>query len=71
LENQFYSDLQLEHYIDNGCLCKVCSLKRKQIFEKAKKGIIIKEKVNHKQIIEKKNNNKIPNNLMTKLINKI
>jgi hypothetical protein len=51
LENQFYSDIQSEHYIDNGCLCKGCSLKRRQIFEKAKKGIIIKEKINHNEIV--------------------
>jgi len=51
LENQFYSDAQSEHYIDNSCLCKGCSLKRKEIFEMAKKGMIIKEKINHTQII--------------------
>jgi len=53
LENQIYPDLQSEHYIDNGCLCKGCSSKRKQIFEKAKKGITIKEKINHTEIINK------------------
>lgn len=51
LENQFYSDIQSEHYIDNGCLCKGCSLKRKIIFEKAKKGIIIREKIIHNEFI--------------------
>ena len=51
LENQFYNDLQLEHYIDNGCLCKGCSFKRGQIFEKAKKGIAIKEKIIHNKIV--------------------
>jgi len=53
LENQIYPDLQSEHYIDNGCLCKGCSFKRKQIFEKAKKGISNKEKINHNEIINK------------------
>jgi len=68
LENQFYNDLQLEHYIDNGCLCKGCSLKRKEFFEMAKKGIIIKEKINHTQIINKiiDNTNKIINNINKK-----
>ena len=54
LENQIYPDLQTEHYIDNGCLCKGCSLKRKEIFEKAKKGITIKEKIIHNEIVNKK-----------------
>ena len=51
LENQVYCDFQSEHYIDNGCLCKGCLFKRRQIFEKAKKGIIIKEKINHNEIV--------------------
>ena len=58
LENQIYNDLQPEHYIDDGCLCKLCSLKRRQLFEKAKKGITIKEKINHKEIISKLLNKK-------------
>jgi len=71
LENQFYSDLQSEHYIDNGCLCKGCSLKRRQIFEKAKKGIIIKEKINHNEIINEiimEHKNKIVNKNNTNII---
>jgi len=68
LENQFYNDLQSEHYIDNGCLCKGCSFKRKNIFEKAKKGILIKEKINHNEIINEMINNK--NNLINKINNK-
>jgi hypothetical protein len=73
LENQFYNDVQMEHYIDNGCLCKGCSLKRKEIFEMAKKGIIIKEKINHTQIINEiiDNTNKKINNInKTIIINK-
>ena len=70
LENQFYNDVQIEHYIDNGCLCKGCSLKRKEIFEMAKKGIIIKEKINHTQIINEiiDNTNKKINNINKKII---
>jgi len=66
LENQIYPDLQSEHYIDNGCLCKSCSLKRKEIFEKAKKGITIKEKIIHNENANKTtvniNSNKIKMN---------
>jgi hypothetical protein len=69
LENQFYNDIQSEHYIDNGCLCKGCSLKRKHIFEKAKKGIVIKEKINHTEIVNEIIDNK--NKTINKIIDKI
>ena len=69
LENQIYNDFQSEHYIDNGCLCKACSSKRKDIFEKAKKGIIIKEKINHTEIVNEIIDNK--NKIINKIINKI
>ena len=58
LENQFYNDLQLEHYIDNGCLCKGCSIKRAKMLEKAKKGIAIKEKIIHNKIVNEIIDNK-------------
>jgi hypothetical protein len=61
LENQFYGDIQPEHYLDSGCKCRCCSLKRKEIFFKAKRGEIIKEKIRHieavKENITKKNHN--------------
>ncbi len=69
LENQIYNDFQSEHYIDNGCLCKGCSLKRRDIFEKAKKGMIIKEKINHIDIVNEIIDNK--NKIINKIINKI
>ena len=69
LENQIYNDLQSEHYIDNGCLCKGCSSKRKIIFEKAKKGIKIKEKINHTEVVNEIIDNK--NKIINKIINKI
>jgi hypothetical protein len=69
LENQFYSDFQTEHYIDNGCLCKGCSLKRTKIFEKAKKGIIIKEKIIHNEVINEIIDN--TNKKISKIIDKI
>jgi hypothetical protein len=69
LENQIYNDIQSEHYIDNGCLCKGCSSKRKDIFEKAKKGIIIKEKINHIEVVNEIIDNK--NKLINKIVNKI
>jgi len=69
LENQFYNDLQSEHYIDNGCLCKGCSLKRTKIFENAKKGIIIKEKIIHNAVVNEIIDNR--NKKINKIIDKI
>jgi hypothetical protein len=71
LENQFHNDIQSEHYIDNGCLCKGCSIKRTQIFEKAKKGIIIKEKIIHNEVVNEiiDNTNKKINKIIDKINN--
>jgi hypothetical protein len=61
LENQVYDDIQLDHYLDCGCKCKCCSLKRQEIFFKAKRGETITEKIRHveavKENITKKNQN--------------
>jgi hypothetical protein len=51
LENQFYNDLQLDHYIDNGCFCKGCSLKRRDIYFKALKGEKVTEKILHSDVV--------------------
>ena len=51
LENQIYNFIQLEHYIDNGCLCNLCFNKRKELFTKAKSGIKITEKIIHNAVV--------------------
>jgi len=51
LENQIYNFIQLEHYIDNGCLCNLCFNKRKELFIKAKSGIKINEKIIHNSVV--------------------
>ena len=53
LENQYINDIQLDHYIDNSCFCKFCSLKRREIFYRAKKGEKNFEKIVHSDIINK------------------
>ena len=40
LENQYINDIDIDHYIDNGCFCKYCSDKRKEIYFRAKAGVI-------------------------------
>jgi hypothetical protein len=51
LENQYINDIQLDHYIDNGCYCKLCNKKRREIFFRAKKGEKITEKLIHFDVI--------------------
>ena len=59
LENQYINDIQIEHYIDNGCFCNYCSLKRKDIFFRAKKGETNFEKIIHKDVINEVTENRI------------
>ena len=55
LENQLYNDIQLDHYLDCGCVCKCCSLKRKELFFKAKSGEVITEKIRHNDTVKQHN----------------
>ena len=53
LENQYISDIQKEHYIDTGCICKVCSEKRDILYEKLKSGMAMTtEKIKHVERIK-------------------
>jgi hypothetical protein len=52
MENQSLSDLQLEHYIDCGCLCVHCSLRRKELINKTKQGIKLNQKIIHNEIMK-------------------
>jgi hypothetical protein len=61
LENQYINDIQLDHYIDEGCFCKLCSIQRMNVFLKAKSGqkIIECDKIIHKNIINGKSDKNI------------
>jgi hypothetical protein len=54
LENQFYNDIQFEHYIDNGCFCNGCSQKRRDAYFKALNGEQITEKIIHNEVVIEK-----------------
>lgn len=62
LENQHINDIQVNHYIDNGCFCKYCKEKRREIFLKAKAGEKKFDKIVHIEVI---------NEVKTEKINKI
>ena len=47
MENCHLDYIQKNHYIDEGCRCNACRLKRRDIAEKVFKGIEVTEKVRH------------------------
>ena len=59
LENQYICDIQIDHYIDNGCFCKYCSNKRKDIYFRAKAGEKHFDKIIHSEVINKVKHEKI------------
>jgi len=69
LENQIYNDIQFDHYIDSGCECTHCKIKRKNVFIKAHNGEQITEKIIHNEVINETNTKK--NDMLLKLITKI
>ena len=58
LENQYINDIQVEHYIDNGCACSKCYKKRIEIFNKAKRGEKNFDKIIHTQAVNEFISNK-------------
>jgi len=59
LENQYMNDVQVDHYIDNGCHCKFCINKRRNIFMGAKRGETKFEKIVHENLIYKEKRDRI------------
>jgi len=55
LENQYYDMIQLNHYIDEGCFCKCCIKKRRDIYFKALNGTYANEKIIHEDSVNEHN----------------
>lgn len=51
IDNCHFDFIQINHYIDEGCICKACSLKRDEIAHKILRGYDINEndKIHHKE----------------------
>lgn len=47
IENCHIDKIQLDHYFDEGCICKACSIKRTEIKYKILKNISINERIVH------------------------
>jgi len=52
LQNENYDSIQYEHYIDNGCFCKACWVKRRNIYLKLSRKEVISEKIIHNDAVE-------------------
>ncbi len=70
LENQYINDIQTEHYIDNGCFCKYCSIKRQDIYLRAKKGETRFDKIIHNEVILEERTKQITKFIKNTNINK-
>ncbi len=72
LENQSQNIIQTKHYIDIGCLCVACSLKRASLLSRAMRGESISEKIIHEDAVnEIKNVISNKNRLIQERINKM
>lgn len=58
MENLHYDHIQLDHYMDEGCVCKACNLKRAEIVAKILKGVPVTGKLAHteakRELLEKR-----------------
>ena len=76
IENTHIDSIQLEHYFDEGCICKACCIKRLETISKILRGIEVKDRIVHieakTELIQKRviRANKI-NNLINKIPKKI
>ncbi len=68
LENQYINDIQVNHYIDNGCFCTYCTKKRREIYYKIKCGEKINGKIIHSDIVQEEQQ-KVKKNILN-IVNK-
>ncbi len=47
IENCHIDKIQLDHYFDEGCICKACCFKRLETIYKISKGIEVKDRIIH------------------------
>ena len=58
LQNQYHDCVENDHYIDSGCYCKACSIKRFVLYNKALRGETIGDKIIHSDCVRELNENK-------------
>jgi hypothetical protein len=50
IENQYINVIQIEHYIDEGCICVLCNKKRNIIAYKLLNGVETNERIYHNEV---------------------
>ena len=50
VENKYIEDIQKKHYLDQGCMCRACFIKRSHIQKKIMNGQEIKEEIIHENV---------------------
>ena len=59
LENQFFDDIQTDHYLDEGCACNTCNIERAKLFGMLKKGIKTTKRIIHRECLNKQKDNTV------------
>jgi hypothetical protein len=58
IENCHIDKIQLDHYLDEGCRCKACRIKRLEVIGKILNGVEVKDRIAHtkakNELIEKR-----------------
>lgn len=49
IENSYVDYVQMDHYMDEGCVCKACNIKRAEIALKIMRGINVRERIVHRE----------------------
>lgn len=70
LENHHMSEIQIDHYMDCGCVCVACERKRKIVLEKVKRGEQIKQRIIHEETKSEYITERV-NTIKNKVMNKI
>lgn len=47
IENSHIDNIQVNHYMDEGCLCKACSIKRCEMANKLNQGLFVTDRIVH------------------------
>jgi hypothetical protein len=49
IENSHIDQIQVNHYMDEGCLCKACSIKRCETANKLNRGLVVTDRIVHSE----------------------
>jgi hypothetical protein len=47
IDNSYIDSIQVNHYMDEGCLCKACSIKRCEMANKLNHGLMVTDRIVH------------------------